>query len=94
MHAGLVKVLRSNLHDVSVTYTLMVVEARDLRATDRSTPGDVVAYDFFVDENHLAIDAVMTSLYHNSVLPRVATIPGYAAKQAEDRKFLADRTSR
>ena len=40
------------------------------------------------------IDAVMTSVYHDTILPMVATIPGYAAKQAEERKFLADRTSR
>ena len=35
----------------------------------------------------------MTTVYMNTVLEEVATVPGYAAKQAEDRKFLADRTS-
>jgi len=29
----------------------------------------------------------------NTMLHKVATVPGYAAKQAEDRKFLADMTS-
>jgi hypothetical protein len=34
------------------------------------------------------------SVYKNTFLGKVATVPGYAAKQAEDRKFLADRISR
>ncbi len=35
----------------------------------------------------------MTTVYKNTVLEKVATIPGYAAKQTEDRTFLADKTS-
>ena len=35
----------------------------------------------------------MTTVYRNGVLQQVASIPGYAAKQAEDKKFRADRTS-
>ena len=35
----------------------------------------------------------MTTVYRNTVLEKVATVPGFAARQAEDRKFLADRTS-
>jgi hypothetical protein len=57
-------------------------------------PGDVVALDFFADGRHLVTDAVMTTVYRKTVLHQVATVPGYAAKQAEDRKFLADKTSR
>jgi len=48
---------------------------------------------FFADGRHLVIDAVMTIVYMNTVLEKVATVPGYAAKQTEDMKFLADRTS-
>ena len=33
-------------------------------------------------------------MYMNTVLEKVAMVPGYAAKHAEDRKFLADMTSR
>ena len=73
----------------------MVLEARGLRAVDSSRPGDVVALDFFADGRHLVIDAVMTTSYRNTiVLEKVAIVPGYAAKQTEDMKFLADRTSR
>ena len=49
--------------------------------------------DFFADGKHLVIDAVMTTVYKNIVMEKVATVPGFAAKQAEDRKFLADMTS-
>jgi hypothetical protein len=49
--------------------------------------------DFFVEGRHLVIDAVMTTVYMNTVLEKVATIPGFAAKHAEDRKLFADRTS-
>ena len=72
----------------------MILEARGLRAIDRTRPGDIVALDFFADGRQLVIDAVMTSVYRNTVLEKVATIPGYAAKHAEDRKFLADKNSR
>ena len=51
---------------------------------------EVVALDFFADGRHLVIDTVMTTVYRNTVLEKVATIPGYAAKQAEDMKFLDD----
>jgi hypothetical protein len=53
----------------------------------------VVALDSFADGRHLVIDAIITTIYKNTALHQVATIPGYAAKQAEDRKFLADMTS-
>jgi len=41
----------------------------------------------------MVIDDVMTKACRNTVLIQVANIPGYVAKQAEDRKFLADKTS-
>ena len=68
-------------------------EARGLRAADRSRPGDVVALDFSADGCHLVIDDVVTTVYRNTVLEKVATVLGYAAKQAEDKKFHANRTS-
>jgi hypothetical protein len=54
----------------------------------------VVSLDFFADGRHLVIDVVVTTVYKNIVLHQVANILGYAAKQAEDIKFLANRTSR
>ncbi len=54
----------------------------------------MVALDFFADGKHLVIDAVVTIVDRNTVLDKVATTPGCAAKHAEDKKFLADRTSK
>jgi len=93
-HAGLVGVIKAILRESGVPEAAVVLKARGLRAMDSSRPGDVVALDFFADGRHLVIDAVMTTVYRNSVMEKVTTVPGFAAMQAEDRKFLADRTSR
>jgi hypothetical protein len=53
----------------------------------------VVALDFFAYGRHLVIDAVITTVYKNTILRQVAEVPGYVARQAEDMKFYADRTS-
>jgi hypothetical protein len=92
-HAGLVGVIKTILREAGVPEAAIVTEARGLRAADSSRPGDVVALDFFADGRHLVIDAVMTTVYMNTALERVATIPGFAAKQAEVKKFMADTTS-
>ena len=93
LHAGLVGIIKAILREAGVPDASIVLEARGLRAADSSRPGDVVALDFFADGRHLVVDAVMTTVYRNTVLKKVATVPGYAAKQAEDRKFLADKAS-
>jgi len=92
-HAGLVGVIKTILRESGVPEASLVLEARGLRAADSSRPGDVVVLDFFADGRHMVIDAVMTTVYRNTVLEKVATVPGYAAKQVEDRKSLAGRTS-
>jgi len=93
LHSNLVGVIKSCLRDAGVPNASIVMEARGLRAVDRSRPGGVVAIDFFADGRHLIIDAAVTTVYNITVLQQVATILGYAAKQAEDRKFIADMTS-
>ena len=93
-HACLVGVIKVILRESGVPDVSVVMEARGLHAVDISRPGDVVALDFFADGRHLVIDVVITTTYKNIVLERVATVPGYAAKQGEDRKFMADKTSR
>ena len=70
-----------------------MLEARGLRAAGRSILRDVVALDFSADDRHPVIDVVLTTVYVNTILKKVATVPGYAAKQTEDMNFLADRTS-
>ena len=67
-HACLVRVIKVILKEAGVPDSSMVLEARGLRAADRSRPGDVVALDFFADGIHLVIDAVMTTVYMNTVL--------------------------
>jgi hypothetical protein len=46
------------------------------------------------DARHLVIAADTTSVYTNTVLHQVANLPRYAAKHAEDMKFLVVRSSR
>jgi hypothetical protein len=53
----------------------------------------VVAIDFFAYGRHQVIDAVITTVYKNTVLQQVAEVPGYVARQVEDMKFYADMTS-
>ena len=72
------------MKEAEVPAASVVLEARGLRATDRNKPGDIVALDFFADDRHFVIDAVMTTMYMNTAQEKVATIPGYVAKQAED----------
>ncbi len=68
----------------------IVEEARGTRPDDRSRPGDL---DFAEGGRHLVIDGVVTIVYMNSVLSKVDVIPGFAAKQVEDKKFKADKDS-
>jgi len=75
-HACLIGVIKVILKEAGVPDSSVVLEARGLRAGYRSRPGDVVAMDFFADGRHLVIDAVMTTVYMNTVLEKVATIPG------------------
>jgi hypothetical protein len=93
MRVGLVGVIRSILKDVGIPDLTMVTEARGLRSADATRPRDVVVLDFFAEGRHLVIDAVVTTVCRNTDFPHVASIPGYAAKHANDRKFYADRTS-
>ena len=93
MHVVLVGVLCSILRDVGILDMAMVIEAMGLRSADASRPSDVVALDFSAGGRHIGVDAVVTTVYRNTVIRRVAFIPGYDAKQTIDRKILADGTS-
>ncbi len=48
-HAGMVGIIKAILKEAGVPDASIVLEARGLRATDRSRPGDIVALDFFAD---------------------------------------------
>ncbi len=68
LHFGLVGVIESFLRDAGVLDASIVLDARGLRAANRSRQGDVVAMDFFADGRHMAIDAVVAMVYKNTVL--------------------------
>ena len=71
----------------------IVEEARGLRPDDRSRPCDLVVLDFADGGRHLVFDALITTVYKNTILSKVVVIPGFAAKQVEHRKFKADADS-
>ena len=93
MHHGLIKTLRIIVEDSGVPKASIVEEARGMRPDDRTRPGDLVVLDFANGGRHLIIDGVVTTVYRNSIFSKVASIPGYAAKQVEVRKFKADADS-
>ncbi len=94
MHAGLIATLQRILKEGGVPSSATLTEARGMRGgQDRSRPGDIVVLDFHAPGRHLLLDGVVTSVYRNTRQRETANIPGYAAKQVEDRKFYADKTS-
>ena len=67
--------------------------SRGLRPGDATRLGDIVVLDFAAEGRYLIFDGVVTTVYRNSILSRVAVVPGYAAKMVEDKKFKADSDS-
>jgi hypothetical protein len=90
---SLIKTLRSIVEESDVPKATIFEEATGMRQDDRTRPGDLVAMDFAAGGRHLIIDGEVTSIYRKTVLQKVATIPGFAAKQVEDKKFKADADS-
>ncbi len=64
-----------------------------MRPDDCTRPGNLVVLDFAEGGSHLVIDGVVTIVYNNSVFSKVAAIPGFVAKQVEDKKFKTDKDS-
>ena len=93
MHHGQIKTLRGIVEEYGVPKASIVEEARGMRPDDRTRPGDLVVLDFAEGGRHLIIDGVVTTVYRNSILPKVVAIPGFAAKQVEDMKFKTDKDS-
>ena len=75
MHHGLIKTLRGIVEEAGVPKASIVEEARGMRPDDNTRPGDLVVLDFAEGGRHLVIDGVVTTVYKNSVLSKVATIP-------------------
>jgi hypothetical protein len=93
MHHGLIKTFRVIVEEAGVPKAVIVEEAPGLRTGDATRPRDLVGMDFNTVGKHLTIDGVVTTVYMNSLLSRVAVVPGFVAEKAEDAKFKADETS-
>jgi hypothetical protein len=52
-----------------------------------------VVLDFVEGSRHLIIDGVVTTVYRNTILNKVAVIPEFTARQVEDKKFKDDADS-
>ena len=55
------KVILSVSKDAGIHDTSVVTKAHGLRASCMTRPDDIVVLDFFVDDRHLALDALVTS---------------------------------
>ena len=93
MQYGWIKTLRGIVEDSGVPKASIIEEAKGLRQDDRSRPGDLVVLDFAYGGRHLIIDGVVTTVYMNTILTKVAPILGFAAKKVEDKKFKIDADS-
>jgi hypothetical protein len=49
--------------------------------------------DFNTDGKHLIIDGLVITVFVNSIMSKVASVPRLAAKKAEDAKFKVDKIS-
>ena len=93
MHHGLIKSLRLIVEEIGVPKAAIVEKAPGLRDGDDTRPGDLIVLDFTAPGRHLILDGVVTTVYMNSIMSRVATVPEFAARQVENTKFKADQAS-
>jgi hypothetical protein len=93
MHHGLIKTLRNIVEEARVPKSSIVEKVEGIRPDDCTRPGDFVVLDFAEGGRHLVIDGVVTTVYRNFVLSKVAAIPRFAAKQVEDRKIRTGEDS-
>ena len=98
MHAGLTcgPDCDHPAHCTGVPKSSIVLEKnKGLRPGNRTRPGDIGVLDLYGLGRHLVIDAVLCTVYRNKViLAQGCSIPGYAAKMPDDRKFYNnDKTS-
>ena len=79
--------------DDGVPKSSIELEKKGIRPGNRTRTGDIVVLDFYGLGRHLVIDVVLCTVYRNVILAQTCSIPGYAAKMAEDRKFYNDKKS-
>ena len=84
MHAGLVAAIVAILLMAGIPKSSIVVEKSEKKGLrpDRTRPGDVVVLNFYGPGRHLVIDAVISTVYRNTLLSVTSLIPGHVAKLA------------
>ena len=91
MHRGLAYVVARLLRQAGAAKTDIVFEVSNLRAGDKTRPGDVVWLHFLGPGQHLLIDVSITAgVYRDAVLDDVSRVPVFAAKAREDAKLDED----
>ena len=93
MHHMLIKAQRGIIEESGVPKAAILEEARGLHPRDAIRPRDIVILHFAAEGRHLIFNGVVTTIYRNSIMMRVAAVPGYEAKLVEDKKFKADANS-
>ena len=61
-----------------------------MRPRDATHHGDIVVLDYAGGDRHLTMDGVVTTVYRNNIISKVAAVPGFAAKHVEDKRIKAD----
>ena len=90
MHPGIIKTLCGIMIEESIVPKVAIIkEAKGLRPKNATRPGNIVMLDFVAERRHLIFDDVVTTVYRNGILTRVAAVPMSAAKLMEDKKFKA-----
>jgi len=87
IHHGFIKSLREIVEEVGIPKVAIMEEARGMRPSNATRPGNIVVHDFAEAGKHLIIDGVVTIVYRNSnILSRVSCgCAEFAAKQVEDK---------
>ena len=85
MHHDLTKVLRKIIEEAGMPKASIVEEARGLRPGDASRLGDIVVLDSSDAHKHLVIDAVVTTVYRNTVLDKQGSVRSGVCSEAGGR---------
>jgi hypothetical protein len=94
MHAGLISCLHKVMLEVGVAASAILTETRGMHGCmDHSRSLDIVVLDCAATGKHLFLDGVVTSTYKSTRPRGTGSIPGYAVKLVEHRKYYADKKS-
>ena len=94
MHTSLITTLQKIMKEAGIPTSATLAEARGLRGgRDKTRPRDIMVLDYHALGRHLLLEGVVTMVYRNTRQRETGGIPGYTAKQVEDIKLYADKSS-